>query len=449
MTLRSISKRVYERCCSVLASGLLVGAVHLGLFLLADCWYGVFWQPSVFFGAFLASVCLWLAHAVIRAIMAARARDWLMFVIRPLCAFLACFGLNMLFFSIIDHVGERALFYWFLDTEPPVLVSAEDSFPLREPQDTPMIPYTGVMSPGEVAPDTGTEVGAKLPFLTSLVCGDQAQLLQYLSTAPEWKGYSSAPGELRFAAYMAAEEPMATGEEASTGEKSNAFGLCCFEWSFYREDQQQDDGDDRGNRSQDDGKPAVHWFSPRVSLAVYRARCSRDCRGLQRLEAYLKRLSETHGGSLPAALPEARRAGASMRVLPSAGMTSVRGLTGESSFVVGAWVNPGECGTVFVRLYESSRNRQVPLRFYAAPMPVVGYSEDPSEVFYVRSYACSPHAGIAGRPYNARVELWFRPWDSSREERLLIAQPCRMDGQGDQYFLSPATPMGDMMELLL
>ena len=384
MTLRSISKRVYERCCSVLASGLLVGAVHLGLFL-----------------------------------------------------------------SIIDHVGERALFYWFLDTEPPVLVSAEDSFPLREPQDTPMIPSTGVMSPGEVAPDTGTEVGAKLPFLTSLVCGDQAQLLQYLSTAPEWKGYSSAPGELRFAAYMAAEEPMATGEEASTGEKSNAFGLCCFEWSFYREDQQQDDGDDRGNRSQDDGEPAVHWFSPRVSLAVYRARCSRDCRGLQRLEAFLKRLSETHGGSLPAALPEARRAGASMRVLPSAGMTSVRGLTGESSFVVGAWVNPGECGTVFVRLYESSRNRQVPLRFYAAPMPVVGYSEDPSEVFYVRSYACSPHAGIAGRPYNARVELWFRPWDSSREERLLIAQPCRMDGQGDQYFLSPATPMGDMMELLL
>lgn len=219
---------------------------------------------------------------------------------------------------------------------------------------------------------------------------------------------------------------MATGEEASTGEKSNAFGLCCFEWSFYREDQQQDDGDDRGNRSQDDGEPAVHWFSPRVSLAVYRARCSRDCRGLQRLEAYLKRLSETHGGSLPAALPEARRAGASMRVLPSAGMTSVRGLTGESS-----------------------RNRQVPLRFYAVPMPVVGYSEDPSEVFYVRSYACSPHAGIAGRPYNARVELWFRPWDSSREERLLIAQPCRMDGQGDQYFLSPATPMGDMMELLL
>lgn len=421
----------------MLTSMWLVGLMHLALFVLADLWYAVFWQPSVFLLVLLASVVLWLPCALCGVLDAARQKDVLMLVLRPLVVCLAWFCLNMLFLRLVDHLGERAAFYWFIQTEPAVQEPEGEPFPVPPDKDILLIP------PAEAERITGTDPGRSeennttLPYLTQLVHEEQDQLLQYLSSAPEWNGGLHESGSLNFSAYMAADGTEGHRQERDTAADDQAQLL--FEWSFYQKDQPRDNT-----------RTNTHWFTPRISLTVYRnGLANARHEDLQRLDAYLKHLAELHGGSLTAALPGAHHGEARMEVRQSAGLTSARGMTGERSFTISAWVNPGELGTVFVRLYELSRNRQVPLRFDSATKPTVGYSPNPSEQYYVRSYSCSPHAGIAGRAYNARVELWFRPWNPAKEERLLLSCPCRMDGQGDYHYLLPSTPMGDMMQLLL
>jgi len=65
------------------------------------------------------------------------------------------------------------------------------------------------------------------------------------------------------------------------------------------------------------------------------------------------------------------------------------------------------------RLYDRSNER-------------IGWSQDPEEKFlYENEFTI--YEGDWGKPYAARIEVWFRP-DSGKPERKLTERICKIEG---------------------
>lgn len=94
---------------------------------------------------------------------------------------------------------------------------------------------------------------------------------------------------------------------------------------------------------------------------------------------------------------------------------------------VRAFVNPGESGRVYVKVFEATRN--IPLsaeRIEPRSIARIGWSADPGHKFRYLS-EITVYEGDWGTFYPGRFELWFIP-DSGKPERKLVDRIFRIEG---------------------
>ncbi len=91
------------------------------------------------------------------------------------------------------------------------------------------------------------------------------------------------------------------------------------------------------------------------------------------------------------------------------------------------WVNAGEPGLIYLRAYEANSNRRLSeSRLHKATNEYVGYSKDPSKVFFAGT-EFTIHEGDWGQKYVARFEVWFQP-SGKGPERKLLEKHYRIEG---------------------
>jgi len=90
-------------------------------------------------------------------------------------------------------------------------------------------------------------------------------------------------------------------------------------------------------------------------------------------------------------------------------------------------INPGEPGVTYLKAYEVTKGTRLSEdRLYDRSNERVGWSDDPSEKFlYENEFTI--YEGDWGKPYAARIEVWFRP-DSGKGERKLMERVCKIEG---------------------
>jgi len=90
-------------------------------------------------------------------------------------------------------------------------------------------------------------------------------------------------------------------------------------------------------------------------------------------------------------------------------------------------INPGEAGVVYLKAYEVTKGTRLSEgRLYDSSNERVGWSGDPQEKFlYENEFTI--YEGDWGKPYAARIEVWFRP-DSGGPERKLLERICKVEG---------------------
>jgi hypothetical protein len=99
-------------------------------------------------------------------------------------------------------------------------------------------------------------------------------------------------------------------------------------------------------------------------------------------------------------------------------------------YQVRAWVNPGESGKSYLKVFEATRNTPLSVRDIPGWSSArVGWSNSPSELFRYQS-EITVWEGDAGTFYPARFELWFRP-DSGDTERKLVERIFKIEGYED------------------
>lgn len=86
-----------------------------------------------------------------------------------------------------------------------------------------------------------------------------------------------------------------------------------------------------------------------------------------------------------------------------------------------AWVNPGQQGYVFVRVFNIDTREYLPERLTGLPLKeYIGFSKDPTTLF---SYNCRLY--VRGdqlkQSFNAKFELWLHPSDGSPDRKLISA----------------------------
>ena len=90
-------------------------------------------------------------------------------------------------------------------------------------------------------------------------------------------------------------------------------------------------------------------------------------------------------------------------------------------------LNPGESGVTYLKAYEVTKG--TPLsegRLSGSSNERIGWSQDPEEKFlYENEFTI--YEGDWGKPYAARIEVWFRP-DSGESERKLMERVCKIEG---------------------
>ncbi|MEQ8221531.1 MAG: tetratricopeptide repeat protein [Candidatus Eremiobacterota bacterium] len=91
-------------------------------------------------------------------------------------------------------------------------------------------------------------------------------------------------------------------------------------------------------------------------------------------------------------------------------------------YQVDAFINPGEKGFVYLKLFEETKN--MPLEasqedIYYASKEYTGWSDNKNEQFFYNSQITVYEGGFHSS-YPARFELWFHPDDTSKPERKLL-----------------------------
>ena len=96
----------------------------------------------------------------------------------------------------------------------------------------------------------------------------------------------------------------------------------------------------------------------------------------------------------------------------------VNGYQGGVYFVY-AYVNPGDEGRVYLKVFEATRNTPLSKRrITRRSTEVLGWSDEPTEVFFYNTQI-TVHEGSWGVYYPARFELWFSPASGGPERKLL------------------------------
>jgi hypothetical protein len=90
-------------------------------------------------------------------------------------------------------------------------------------------------------------------------------------------------------------------------------------------------------------------------------------------------------------------------------------------------INPGEPGLVYLKAFEATKGTRLSEgRLKGASNERIGWSNDPEEKFlYENEFTI--YEGDWGKPYAARIEVWFCP-DSGQPERKLMERVCKIEG---------------------
>lgn len=90
-------------------------------------------------------------------------------------------------------------------------------------------------------------------------------------------------------------------------------------------------------------------------------------------------------------------------------------------------LNPGESGITYLKAFEVTRGTRLSEdRLYDRSNERIGWSKNPDEKFlYENEFTI--YEGDWGKPYAARIEVWFRP-DSGKPERKLVERVCKVEG---------------------
>ena len=90
-------------------------------------------------------------------------------------------------------------------------------------------------------------------------------------------------------------------------------------------------------------------------------------------------------------------------------------------------LNPGEPGVVYLKAFEVTKETRLSeRRLYDRSNERIGWSQDPEEKFlYENEFTI--YEGDWGKPYAARMEVWFKP-DSGKPERKLAERICKIEG---------------------
>jgi hypothetical protein len=96
-------------------------------------------------------------------------------------------------------------------------------------------------------------------------------------------------------------------------------------------------------------------------------------------------------------------------------------------YQVRAFVNPGEAGRAYLKVFEATRNTPLSTeRIRPRSLARIGWSANPEEKFRYQS-EITVYEGDWGNYYPGRFELWFIP-DSGAQERKLIDRIFRIEG---------------------
>lgn len=91
-------------------------------------------------------------------------------------------------------------------------------------------------------------------------------------------------------------------------------------------------------------------------------------------------------------------------------------------YMVSGYVNPGETGWIFLKVFSTETGQEVMLEHeQKRTVEYIGYSDDPREKFFFNCEAMCK-IGDWDHEYPARFELWFVPNDGGRERLLGSAQ---------------------------
>ena len=99
-----------------------------------------------------------------------------------------------------------------------------------------------------------------------------------------------------------------------------------------------------------------------------------------------------------------------------------------------AWVNPGEAGKTYLRAFEVSRGIELgvgpdaPRGLKKETLEFAGWSDDPSETFYIGAKFSLREGKRDGSSFAARLEVWFIP-ASGGPERKLAERVFKVKGQ--------------------
>jgi hypothetical protein len=121
----------------------------------------------------------------------------------------------------------------------------------------------------------------------------------------------------------------------------------------------------------------------------------------------------------------------SRRILPS---DSIR--TGIPSFEItgiggtyhsAIWLNPGELGMIYLKAFEVTKGTPLSAnQLKDRSNEWIGWSDDPEELF-LSNTEFMIYEGDYGKPYAARLEVWFVP-DSGAPERKLMERNFKIEG---------------------
>lgn len=102
--------------------------------------------------------------------------------------------------------------------------------------------------------------------------------------------------------------------------------------------------------------------------------------------------------------------------------------SGGGIYFVDAFVNPGESGKTYLKVFEATRNTRLSAdRVSKDSLEYIGWSNNSRESFFYDSLIRIDE-GNWHTFYPARFELWFQPSDKSKPERKLLERTFRICG---------------------
>lgn len=91
------------------------------------------------------------------------------------------------------------------------------------------------------------------------------------------------------------------------------------------------------------------------------------------------------------------------------------------------WVNPGESGMIYLKAFEVTKGTPLSVnRLKKYSNEWIGWSDDPEELFFSNTHF-TIYEGDWGKPYAARMEVWFDP-DSGDPDRKLMEKVFKIEG---------------------